>query len=128
METVPFIIDGVWGGFAEAHGILSLADGSLCFEYRTTDTFFGMIQGTRGCVQIPAEAIEALVLTRRWIRAATLLVRVCSIKAIEDLPGASASEVKLRIARRDVAQAQEFLASARLAIAQRRVSRLREQV
>jgi len=105
--TVPFRID-VYGGFAEAHGMLRFGGQSLALQFHVKDAVFGAVKSGLKDVQIPVHEISSMRL-RRHLFSTSLILHCTNLNALDTIPTRWPGRVKLRVSRDDREVAQRLV-------------------
>lgn len=125
MYTLPFKLTEVYGGFAEAEGLVRYESETLWLELQTKDAFFGVLQSGVKKITLRAADLDAVQLKRRPF-SARLTLRARSLEALEEIPGTTGAEITLVFPRRHREAAASLCSSLALAISEARLARLDE--
>jgi hypothetical protein len=112
MDTVPFKLNDVFGGFGEGHGLLRNEGAHLCLEYQVQDGIIGAIKSDVKELRIPFEEVLSVALTKGWFGTSwgvKLVIQLAHLELLEDVPGANQGRIELSIAARDHDLAEEFI-------------------
>ena len=114
MNTVPFTLDQVWGGFGEGAGLLHDEGTHLGLEYEIKDGIFGAVKSGVKKLQIPFDELVSVTLTKGWLGTNWLGVKIViqtkRLDTLRDVPGASQGKISLCIARKNHQLAEKFVA------------------
>jgi hypothetical protein len=114
MDTLPFTLWNVLGGFASADGLLRNEGAHLCVEYQVKDGIVGVLKSNVQELRIPMEHIVSATLDRGWLGlnrfGIKLVIQVSHMDWLRDMPDASQGRMTLRIARADRPAAEAFVA------------------
>lgn len=123
MYTLPFKLTEVYGGFAEAEGLLRYENETLWIELQTKDAFFGVLQSGVKKVTLRAADLDAVQLKHRPFRSyLTLCAR--TMEALISIPGTTGAELKLVFLRKHREGVANLHSSLALAISEARLARL----
>ena len=120
---LPFSIPGTYQGLAEVAGLATLDGDALVLEFEVKDAVLGLLRSGVEVVRLPVDDLASVSLDQSWLHA-DLVVRARSMRSVRELPGSRQGQVRLRIARRDRATAEEFTATLLRRIAEKRRERL----
>lgn len=113
MNTVPFTLDHVWGGFGEGAGLLHDEGNQLRLEFEVKDGVFGAIKSGVKQVQIPFDDLVSVTLTKGWLGTSWLGVKIViqarRMDVFQEVPGASQGKIELCVSRKHVAAAEKFV-------------------
>src|SRR5687767_7691285 len=105
MNTVPFTLDQVWGGFGEGAGLLHDEGTHLALEFELKDGLFGAVKSGVKKLQIPFDELVSVTLTKGWLGTNWLGVKIViqtkRLDTLKDVPGASQGRISLCIARKN---------------------------
>jgi hypothetical protein len=114
MNTVPFALDDVWGGFGEGAGLLHDEGTQLRLEFEVKDGVFGAIKSGLKQVIVPFDELVSVTLTKGWLGTGWLGVKIViqtrRMEVLKDVPGASQGRIELSISRKNYAAAERFVA------------------
>ena len=111
MNVVPFSISDVFGGLGEGRGLLKDEGHHLTLELQLQDAIVGVLKSPVQKIYIPIGDVVSLTLTKGLLGIGVKLVlQTSNVDLFSDLPGASQGRVQLGIARRDIDDAEQFLA------------------
>jgi serine/threonine protein kinase len=96
--SVPVSLGDVYGGLAEAHGILRLADDMLHLEYTVKDSLFGVIRSRVKRVSIPLSEVVS-VEVKTGLMSTVLRIGTSSLSHLEGFPEAKSGALRLRVVR-----------------------------
>lgn len=105
MISVPFKMV-VHNGFANAHGLLRLADGCLVVEFEVKDAMAGLIKAQHK-VSLPIAVVDDVQFLRGWF-GGKLRVRVADLTALDEISWRTGHEFEVKVRRRDRELAAEF--------------------
>ncbi|HEX5727422.1 MAG TPA: hypothetical protein VFX98_18260 [Longimicrobiaceae bacterium] len=123
--AIPFrfsVMGTDWSSEVAVQGLLRLEADDLVLEFREAVTRYSTMRTKQGPVRtlrLPFAEIAGVELRRGFFGGATLVVRSRRMQPLDALPNADAGEVRLKIARRDRALAEEFAISLRHELAER---------
>jgi hypothetical protein len=113
MNTVPFTLEQVWGGFGEGSGLIHDEGDRLRLEFEVKDGVFGAIKSGVKQVEIPFDELVSVTLTKGWLGTNWLGVKIViqtkRMDALKDVPSASQGRIALCVARKNVAAAEKFV-------------------
>jgi hypothetical protein len=113
MNTVPFKLSNVFGGFGDGDGLIRNEGAELCLEYQVKDGLIGAIKSDVKRVQIPFDELVSVTLTKGWLGTKwlgiKLIVQVSHMELLEDVPGASQGRIELSISGKDYDAAEDFV-------------------
>jgi hypothetical protein len=112
MNTVPFKLSHVFGGFAEGNGLLRNDGTHLTLEYQVKDGIIGAIKSDVKKLCIPFEEVVSVTLNKGWFGTnwgVKLVIQLAHLDLVEDMPGADQGRIELKIAARDHEVAEEFV-------------------
>jgi hypothetical protein len=113
MDTLPFTLWNVFGGFANADGLLRNEGTHLCVEYQVRDGVVGVLKSNVREVRIPLDQIVSATLNRGWLGlnwfGIKLVIQVSHMDWLQDMPDATQGRMNLRIARADRPAAEAFV-------------------
>jgi len=114
--SVPFTIDQVYGGFAMAHGIMTLDNYGLEIEFEIRDEVLRTIKSKSKKIQIPLEAVAALE-HKKGIFSDRILVQTNSLSACSEVPNSNSGNFKINVQKihRDQAALLTIFATAAIA-------------
>lgn len=108
-------------------GVLRLSGATLAIEFEEAWRDPNTFQSVRGEVrraEIPVEQLSSASLRRRFLRGPAMMLQASSLDAIKDFPARRGPECVIGFARRDAAQAEEFVSDLGEAIADLRLRRV----
>jgi hypothetical protein len=115
MNTVPFTLDHVWGGFGEGGGLLHDEGNHLRLEFEIKDGVFGAIKSGLKQTTIPFADLVSVTLTKGWLGTSWLGVKIViqcrRMDVLQDVPGANQGRLELCISRKNVDLAERFVAN-----------------
>jgi len=107
---VPFSIDDVYGGFAQANGILRFDGRELSLEFQVKDNLFGYLGSGVKTVGVPLTEVVSLDWQPGWFgRKARLELRTDKLQTLGDVPQSARGIARVRIARDDMSSAQQIV-------------------
>lgn len=107
MDSIPFSISDVYGGFAETFGIIRLDKDAVVLELQTQDSLLGVIKSDIKVRRLPFNEIET-VTYKRGVFKPSIVIRARNLRTLENIPGADSGEVKIRFARKYREQAHRL--------------------
>ena len=124
MNNVPFRMRYLPGNLARVEGVARLERDALVLEFRIADALFGILRSSRKEVRIGLADVESVEFRKGWF-VNKLRIVTRRVSALDAVPWASGSEIKLKCRRRLRVAAQELAASLRLAAAEKQLEALR---
>lgn len=125
---LPFHINNVYEGFAQAQGILHTSSDQIRLEFQISDALGGFLKSQPKNVIIPiSDLIELSFKSSIWN--SKLTINVSSLGSTEDLPKSAkgkAGEIILRLKRSDRENAKRLVSRMNLLISEYRVKRSEE--
>lgn len=121
--SIPISLPDVYGGLAEAYGIVRFDGTQLSIEFEIQDGVFGVVKSGVREVILPIADIAAITFKRSTFRA-SIIVRCHSVKSVERIPGQKGGEVKINVKRAYRDEAAEFASALRLAVSEARLNAL----
>lgn len=118
--SVPVSIPEAYGGLAECHGSLRLLTEGLQLEFRGRDGLLGLFKGGIKEVTVPWAGVVDLKLRRVWFVTRLFLI-VSSARYLENVPGATGSQVRLAIERKYVALARQLVFAVNLRLCEQQI-------
>ena len=113
MNVVPFNLDDLYAGLGECRGLLKRDGNQLHFEIQIQDAIAGILKSDVREVFVPIDEVVSLKLTEGWLGinwlGVKLVLQTSSVERLSEMPGASQGRVQLKIARKDIENAQGFL-------------------
>jgi len=123
--SLPFVIDDVYGGLAEARGVLRVEQQAIVLEFELQDAVLNVVKAEIRRVTIPFEQVEHLVFRKGWFGfRASLCLTARSLKALEAVPGGHGAELLISVARKDRALAHEIASQVNYALSEFRLKQL----
>ncbi len=114
MNVVPFSISNVYAGFGECRGLLKDEGQHLTLELQMQDAIAGILKSPVQKIYIPIGDVVSLTLTKGWLGngwlGVKLVLQTSNVGLFGDLPGTSQGRVQLGISRRDIHDAEQFVA------------------
>ena len=126
MNSVPFTISNIHGGFAEAPGIARLEGNAIALSFQVQD-FVGVTKGQVQDVQISLDVIDAVVF-KKDLFAGRLFIRPNTMHVLADIPGAHKTELKLNIKRKYRKEAERFASAVSLRLSEHHLKRLNDEM
>ena len=121
--SIPFRITDLFSGFAEARGLMRVAEEGIRLEYQVKDALIGMMKSSIRELLIPYEEIESIVFRRRWWRR-SIEIRTKSLRIPASIPGQSGSSITIRVQRRDRLTIEESISHAVLRLSEIKLQRI----
>lgn len=118
--TLPFTIPDIFGGLAEAKGLLRVNDETLALEFAVKESFFGLLTLNAHELDLPLRQLDSVDLRQGWF-SHRLNLQFKSLRGLEHLPRSEGGRCQMAIARRDQATAQKTVALLQLKIAELQV-------
>ena len=113
MDTVPFTLSNVFGGFAEGEGLLHNEGTHLCLEFQVKDGILGVLKSEVRELRIPLENVASVTLTKGWFGTnwfgVKIVIQADRMEAFQDVPGASQGRLELSISRKNYEAAEDFV-------------------
>ena len=113
MYVVPFNLDDLYAGLGECRGLLKREGDQLHFEIQIQDSIAGILKSDVREIRVPIDEVASLELTEGWLGinwlGVKLVLQTSSVERLSEMPGASQGRVQLKIARKDIENAQAFL-------------------
>ena len=114
MNAVPFMLERLYGGFGQCDGLLRDEGDHLALEFQIKDALAGILKTGVRQARIPTAELVSVTLTKGWLGNTWLGVSInlqaARMETFKDLPGATQGRLELRVARKDVAAAEQFVA------------------
>lgn len=126
MTSIPFSLPKVYEGFAKAEGVARYENKTIFLEFRTKDTFVGLVKSDVKQVALRAGDLESVSLKHRMLRS-HLTLRARSLEAVEQFPGRRGAEIELRFKRQYRAEVENISSRLALAISEARLARLDDE-
>ncbi len=120
--SVPFKIANAYGGLADCNGLARATDDGLLLEFEAKDGFFGVLKSGVKSLVIAWSELANLRLRKGWF-GTRLHLTVHSLRTLQEVPGAEACEVSLRVARRNRAVAEELAMNVNFRLCERELRR-----
>ncbi len=108
IQRIPFSLDDIYSGFAEAEGILTVNNDELVFEFQTKDTVFGVIMSKPRKITIPISEIVSIKYKRNWF-VSRLQIYVSQLSLLQAFPKTKEGGVSLKIKRKHKQTAQDIV-------------------
>jgi hypothetical protein len=112
--------------FVEASGLLRYDSSGVHLEFQTKDALFGVIKSGVKSVHITHAQLRALHYRKSWFRH-FIILQTKDMKSLKDVPGAESGEVRLKIKKSDMDQAQSMGMHVSSALTDARLKRLVEE-
>ena len=110
MNAVPFLINSVYGGLGECHGLLKQEGKFLILEFQIQDSVVNVLKSGVKCVEIPLADVARILLRRRWFGLSNSLeVQLSRLDLVEQVPSMKQGLLTLSIRRRDVPLAKTLI-------------------
>lgn len=126
MFSLPVSLPEVYGGFAEAHGIIRFDGVQLTLEFEIQDGVFGVVKSGVKEIRLPVSEIAAITFKRKTFRA-LIVLRCHRVKSVEKIPGQKGGEFRIQVKRAHRDEAEAFASALRLAVAEARLDALRQE-
>jgi hypothetical protein len=88
-------------------GLLAIRERRLVLEFQTKDDVFGVYRTDVETVEFLPDEVAAITFRKRLF-GAEITIQAHSMQALEDVPGARQGQIRLKVRRRDRAQAQQL--------------------
>lgn len=125
VKRIPFSLTKVYEGFAETEGLAHFDGETLYLEFRTKDSFVGLLKSDVKQVPLRIGDLEFVSLKHRMFHS-RLTLRAQSLGAVEPFPNRRGSEVMLRFKRSYRAEVEEIASAMVLAISEARLACIEE--
>jgi hypothetical protein len=109
LSSLQFTLPETYGGFVETSGIAELDEQCLLLEFQFRDGLLGVLKSDIKHASIPFGSVAAVRLHKSWLRT-TLFIQLQPSLALRDVPRQAHSWLELRLARKDTAIAEAWLA------------------
>jgi hypothetical protein len=118
--SVPFKIQNVFQGFAEAEGFLSIDKAELKLEFQTSDNILGLLKSGVREVRVPLDKIEEISFRKSWKPwkrwgGCSMIIQVSEMRGASEVPNFKHGEIALTIATRDSQAASDFVSAIQIA-------------
>lgn len=113
--SLPFRIPHLYAGFAEIRGILKGGKEGLVLDFELKESLFNLLRLDSNVVRIPLVDIATVELKKGWLRR-WIIINANRLEALRQVPGSRAGEVRLRIARKNTATAEELVSRIQMAL------------
>ncbi|RMG20957.1 MAG: hypothetical protein D6730_19080 [Bacteroidetes bacterium] len=123
---LPFTLSEVYGGFAEANGLMYVQGDQLLVEVMVKDAIFGVVKSKPKRIAIPFRDIISIDYKRNMF-VSRMLLRVGNITYLSEIPGDNKGEIKFKIRRKDKEMAQNLVSHINLRISEIRLDELDEE-
>ena len=123
MQTLPFKLTDVYGGFAEAEGLARYEGETLWLELQTKDAFFGVLQSGVKKISLRVADLDEVQLKHRPFRS-YLTLRARTMETMSPVPGTTGAELKLVFLRKHREAVASLHSSLALAISEAKLARL----
>jgi hypothetical protein len=114
MNSVPFTLGRLYGGFGQCDGLLRDEGDQLALEFQIKDAIAGVLKTGVRQARIPISDLVSVTLTKGWLGTTwlgvTITLQAARMETFKDLPGAAPGRLELRVARKDTAAAERFVA------------------
>ncbi|MFK7844747.1 MAG: hypothetical protein AB8G77_05550 [Rhodothermales bacterium] len=124
--SVPFTTE-TYEGFATTEGLLSREENTLILEFKTKDSFVGLIQSEVKRVEIPLAILTGFEFKSKLL-SNKILIRSNSLQTLDSIPGSKQGMVTLKIRRTDKETAAALASNISLYISESRLKRLDEEL
>src|SRR4051812_44306309 len=110
MNVLPFTIqcEGLYALIVECRGLLKDEGDHLTLETQQQDVWFKVFKSAVQSIHIPISEVVSLDLTEGWF-CNKLVLQTTNIELLNELPEASQGRVRLKIARKDIEAAKQFV-------------------
>ncbi len=126
VPSVPFTTEA-FEGFATTEGLLSIDEDNLILEFKTKDSFIGLIQSEIKRIEIPLSILTGFEFQPKWF-SNKIVVRTKKLEPLDSIPGSKQGVAKLSVQRKDRAIASEFASFVSLFISENQLKRLDEEL
>lgn len=124
--SVPFTTE-TYEGFATTEGLLSREKDVLILEFKTKDSFVGLIQSEVQRVEIPLAILNGFEFKSKLL-SNKILIRSNSLQTLDSIPGSKQGMVTLKVQRKDRELAAALASNISLYISENRLKRLDEEL
>jgi hypothetical protein len=124
-QSLPFYLDDLYSGLARLSGLIRIEGDYLRLEFQTQDNLIGVIKGNSRTKFISLRDIFKVELKSSWF-SRLLVIRPSTLQALDGIPGADESELKLKFKRRDLEIAKHLVSQLNLRISEIRLEDLDE--
>jgi hypothetical protein len=108
MNSVPFTIEQLMCGFAQAHGLIHDDGDAVRIEFQIVDKILKSIKSKVDKVRLPLDQLESVSLEKSWL-GTKIIVQAKRLELVEKIPGATGGRIELKIARKDRSLAAKFV-------------------
>src|SRR5215510_15116250 len=122
MESLPFSIADVYEVWEEVEGTARCEDDVLILEFQTQDSLMGLLKSKVKIIHLPLHVLAAVHFQQKLFTAGGIL-RVHSMRVVQDLPGSRQGEVRLHVARKHRKVAHAFVTELELRRAEQQLRR-----
>jgi hypothetical protein len=84
----------------------------LVLEFQVQDNLIGWLRGSPKTIRLPLSELESVELQKSWFRSSDLVITAKSMLSVAAVPGSRQGRIKLRIDKKDVPAAEEFVEGA----------------
>lgn len=100
-HVVPFKLSDLYGGFAEAFGLIKIEKKTLVLEIETKDTITGLIKSGVKRYTFPIEAINSVKFKNSFF-SRKLIISFINMVSLEQFPYRKEDCIELSIAKKDI--------------------------
>lgn len=121
---LPFSLDNIYGGFAQLSGIIRAGKEHVILEFRVEGAILSdFLKSAPKVVQVPLRDIESFELKSTLFakRVIMHLLRLDAVQALPKASGSQASELVLKIKRKDLDRAKQLVSYLNLRISELRL-------
>ncbi len=123
MDSVPFQFPDLYGGLADAEGLVRISSDSLTLEFQIKDGLIGAFKSGVKRVELPFEQVREVQLQSNML-GANLTVAVDSMQLVEDIPNAKQGEFRMKFPRSHRKQAAALAREASIRVSQGKIEDL----
>ena len=126
VPSVPFTTEA-YEGFATTEGLLSIEEDALILEFKTKDSFVGLIQSEIKRIEIPLSSLAGIEFRKRWY-SNKIIVRTNRLEPLNQIPGSKQGEAKLTVQRKNRDLASDLVSYISLYVFENRLKRLDDEL
>lgn len=123
--AIPFTCPDA-SDFVDVHGLLRFDGNGLHLEFQSKDAVIGVFKSALKSVTVTPDQLRGLLYKRSWFWH-YLILQTRDMRAIEQVPGATSGEVRLKIRKADVGPARSLSIHVSAALTDARLKRLVEE-
>ena len=126
VPSVPFTTEA-YEGFATTEGLLSIEEDALILEFKTKDSFVGLIQSEIKRIEIPLSSLAGIEFQKKWY-GNKIIVRTNRLEPLDQIPGSKQGEAKLTVQRKNRDLASDLVSYISLYVSENRLKRLEDEL